>query len=309
MINSILASLVPVFLVMILGFVAGLTKDVDNRNIGSLNAMVMDFALPAALFTAMAQTPREAMASQARLALVLLLAMAVIYALTFAIEMRSFRMGQRTSALLALTTSGPNVGSAGLPVIAALFSRSASVSVAIAVAVAAVVVTPLSLMLVEAASGRARSTTAVLRGALLQPIVIAPVCGLLVSLGGVSLPPLIDSTLTLVGQGAAGASLFLTGLVLSAQSFRLNVNVGLGVAMKNVLQPALAGALAMLFLDSEQARVAVILTAVPSGAFGVLLAIRYGVPSGQIGTTLIASTVSSIVTLGAAIVLSEQMWR
>jgi malonate transporter and related proteins len=309
MINSILASLVPVFLVMILGFVAGLTKDVDNRNIGSLNAMVMDFALPAALFTAMAQTPREAMAGQARLALVLLLAMVVIYALTFAIEMRSFRMGQRTSALLALTTSGPNVGSAGLPVIAALFSRSASVSVAIAVAVAAVVVTPLSLMLVEAASDRARSTTAILRGALLQPIVIAPVCGLLVSLGGVSLPPLIDSALTLVGQGATGASLFLTGLVLSAQSFRLNVNVGLGVAMKNVLQPALAGALAMLFLDNEEARVAVILAAVPSGAFGVLLAIRYGVPSGQIGTTLIASTVSSIVTLGAAIVLSEQMWR
>jgi malonate transporter len=309
MINSILASLVPVFLVMILGFVAGLTKDVDNRNIGSLNAMVMDFALPAALFTAMAQTPREAMAGQARLALVLLLAMVVIYGLTFAIEMRSFRMGQRTSALLALTTSGPNVGSAGLPVIATLFSRSASVSVAIAVAVAAVVVTPLSLMLVEAASGRARSTAAILRGALLQPIVIAPVCGLLVSLGGVSLPPLIDSALTLVGQGAAGASLFLTGLVLSAQSFRLNVNVALGVAMKNVLQPALAGALAMLFLDNDAARVAVILTAVPSGAFGVLLAIRYGVPSGQIGTTLIASTVTSIVTLGAAIVLSEQMWR
>jgi malonate transporter len=309
MINSILASLVPVFLVMILGFVAGLTKDVDNHNIGSLNAMVMDFALPAALFTAMAQTPREAMAGQARLALVLLLVMVVIYALMFAIEMRSFRMGQRTSALLALTASGPNVGSAGLPVIAALFNRSASVSVAIAVAVAAVVVTPLSLMVLEAASDRARSTTAILRGALLQPIVIAPVCGLLVSLGGVSLPPLIDGALTLVGQGAAGASLFLTGLVLSAQSFRLNVNVGLGVTMKNVFQPALAGALAMLFLDNEEARVAVILAAIPSGAFGVLLAIRYGVPSGQIGTTLIASTVSSVVTLGAAIVLSEQIWK
>jgi len=36
-----------VFFVMILGFVAGpVTKDIDNRNIGSLNALVMDFALP-----------------------------------------------------------------------------------------------------------------------------------------------------------------------------------------------------------------------------------------------------------------------
>jgi malonate transporter and related proteins len=55
MIETILASLVPVFFVMILGFVAGLTKDIDNRNIGSLNALVMDFALPAALFTAMSR--------------------------------------------------------------------------------------------------------------------------------------------------------------------------------------------------------------------------------------------------------------
>ena len=57
MIDIIVASLAPVFLVMALGYVAGLTKDIDNRNINSLNALVMDFALPAALFTAMAQTP------------------------------------------------------------------------------------------------------------------------------------------------------------------------------------------------------------------------------------------------------------
>jgi malonate transporter and related proteins len=308
MINSILASLVPVFLVMVLGFVAGLTRDIDNRNIGSLNAMVMDFALPAALFTAMAQTPRAAMIGQARLALVLLAAMLIIYAVAFAMQRRRFGMGQRESALLALTASGPNVGSAGLPVIAAIFSQSASVSVAVAVAVAAIVITPLSLMLLEAAGGSNRSPIAILRGALLKPIVIAPVCGLVASLAGVSLPPLIGSALTLVGQGAAGASLFLTGLVLSAQSFRLNADVGLGVAMKNVFQPVLAGALALLLLDSEEARVAVILTAVPSGAFGVLLAIRYGVPSVQIGTTLIASTISSIVTLGASIILSAQIW-
>ncbi|MBV9252474.1 MAG: AEC family transporter [Acetobacteraceae bacterium] len=308
MINSILASLIPVFLVMVLGFVAGLTKDIDNRNIGSLNALVMDFALPAALFTAMAQTPRAALIGQAHLALVLLIAMLIVFALALAIQTRLYGTGQQESALLALTSSGPNVGSAGLPMIAALFSQSASVSVAVAVAVAAVVVTPISLMLVEAACGSGRGSITVLRSALLKPLVIAPVCGLLMSLGGLSLPSTLDSALALVGQGASGASLFLTGLVLSAQSFRFNASIGLGVAMKNVLQPLLAGALAILLLDSEEARVAVVLTAVPSGAFGVLLAIRYGVPSVQIGTTLIASTISSIITLGASIILSEQIW-
>ena len=51
---------------------------------------------------------------------------------------------------------------------------------------------------------------------------------------------------------------------------------------------------------------AVVLTAVPSGAFGVLLAVRYGAPSVQIGSTLVVSTVASVLTLGASIVLSRR---
>ena len=188
MIESILASLVPVFLVMLLGFVAGLTKDIDNRDIGSLNALVMDFALPAALFTAMAQTPRDAMISQGPLALVLLLAMSVVFASTYFIQVCWFGTGRKESALLALTASGPNVGSAGLPVIVSVFSRSASVSVAVAVAVAAIAVTPASLVLLEAANGSKPALRTIIRGALMKPIVIAPVAGLLFSISGVLRP-------------------------------------------------------------------------------------------------------------------------
>jgi malonate transporter and related proteins len=103
MIDTILASLAPVFLVMALGYLAGLTKEVDNRNISSLNALVMDFALPAALFTAMAQAPREAVIDQGRLALVLLMAMLIVFALTYAVQLRWFGSSRQESALLALT--------------------------------------------------------------------------------------------------------------------------------------------------------------------------------------------------------------
>ena len=246
------------------------------------------------------------MAEQAGLAFVMLLAMLIIFALTFISEIRLFGMDRRESALSALTVSGPNVGSAGLPIVAAVFSRS--VSVAVAVAVAAIVVTPLSLVLLEAARGAGQSIVTIVRDALGKPIVIAPVLGLLFSLGGISLPPLADSALTLVGQGAAGAALFLTGLVLSAQPFRFDANVAAGAAVKNVLQPVIAGVLAMLLLTDTEARVAVVLTAVPSGAFGVLFAIRYGVPSARIGAILIVSTLASVVTLAASIIFSGLIW-
>jgi malonate transporter and related proteins len=302
---TILASLAPVFLVMALGYAAGRAKAFDNHNIGSLNALVMEFALPAALFTAMAQAPREAMIAQVQLALVLLGAMLAAYGATYFVERAWFGSDRRESALIALTASGPNVGSAGLPIVAALFSKSASISVAVAVAVAAIVVTPLSLLLLESSSGKRVGVLAIMKKALLQPIVIAPLLGLVCSLAGFSPPLLVESTLTLVGQGASGTALFLTGLVLSAQPIRFSTNVGWTVAMKNVLQPLLAMLLALPLLDGTETRVAIMLTAVPSGAFGVLFAIRYGVASAQIGTMLIASTLLGTVTLTAAILLSS----
>jgi hypothetical protein len=43
------------FFIMLLGFWAGKAKMVDNKNVSLLNIFVMDFALPAALFSATVQ--------------------------------------------------------------------------------------------------------------------------------------------------------------------------------------------------------------------------------------------------------------
>jgi malonate transporter len=56
-IDILLNALVPIFGVMGLGYFAGWIRDVDNRHVSELNALVMDFALPASLFVAMATTP------------------------------------------------------------------------------------------------------------------------------------------------------------------------------------------------------------------------------------------------------------
>jgi malonate transporter and related proteins len=308
MVGTILASLVPVFLVMALGYVAGLTRDIDNTDIGALNGLVMDFALPAALFTAMAQTPRSAMMEQADLTLVLVVVMLVVFALGYWAQTLALRQDRGTSALMAMTASGPNVGAAGLPVISAVFSRSASVSVAVAVAVAAIFLTPLTLVLVESARGGKAPIRASILKALMMPVVLAPMLGLAVSLAEVPIPALVNSSLTLVGQGAAGAALFLTGLVLSAQPVVFNGRVMFIVALKNVVQPVLAGILAGSLFGGETARLAVILTAVPSGAFGVLFAVRYRLASAEIGTALIASTLASAATLAGAIAISSVLW-
>lgn len=70
----------------------------------------------------------------------------------------------------------------------------------------------------------------------------------------------------------------------------------------NVVHPLIAAGLAMLLaVPPLVARDAIVLAALPAGFFGILFGLRFGIKSGVVGTTFIAGTIVSAVTLAAAI--------
>jgi malonate transporter len=311
MLDIILNSTVPVFFVIALGYLAGWTRKIDNHRVAELNALVMEFALPASLFVAMVQTPRSLLLEQGQLMVVLALSMLVIYALHFFLQMRVFKLDSREAAVGSLTSGVPNFASAGLPLISSVFGAANTVSVGISIAVGSIVMSPLTLVILEAGGENAKELPALRRiiGAvgksILKPVVIAPMIGMGLTLCDVEAPRLLDASLTLIGVGAGGVALFLTGLILSSQPFRLNRNVASGTVLKNVVHPLLAAALvAGVVVSPMVGRQAIILCAVPSGFFGILFGLRYGVVSQDAGSTLIASTLLSAVTIPAAILLT-----
>jgi len=85
-------ALVPVFFVMFLGYLAGARRIIDNQHVASLNALVMTFALPAALFVGVAQTSRSGLEQNGKLVLVLVISMLVIFGLAFALNHYVFRL-------------------------------------------------------------------------------------------------------------------------------------------------------------------------------------------------------------------------
>ena len=311
MLHIILCSVVPVFFVMALGYLAGWMRDIDNRHVAELNALVMDFALPASLFVAMVQTPRELLLEQGTLMVVLAVSMLAIYGLHYFLQTSLFRLDSRQAAVVSLTTGLPNFASAGLPLIRSVFGAENTVSVGISIAVGSIVMSPLTLVILEAgdkSAGDGPALPRILRAigkSILKPVVIAPIIGMVLTLCAVELPRLLNTSLTLIGVGAGGAALFLTGLILSSQPFKLNSNVASGTVLKNVVHPLLAAALvAVLIVSPLIGREAIILSAVPSGFFGILFGLRYGVVSQDAGSTLIASTVLSAATLPVAILLT-----
>ena len=86
----IVHALAPIFVIMLLGFWAGKAKMVDNKNVSLLNIFVMDFALPAALFSATVQTPWAGIVAQSPLIVVLTLAMWITYAAIYFMATKLF---------------------------------------------------------------------------------------------------------------------------------------------------------------------------------------------------------------------------
>lgn len=307
--NAIVMALAPVFFVLLLGYAAGKFHIVDNHHVDGLNALVMDFALPASLFAATASASRSQMIEQFPLFLVFGLTMLLPYVAWY-FAVRAFSgVSKSDASLQALTIGFPNLAGVGLPIVASVLGPTGTVPIAVALAAGSILISPLTLIVVEMSNAKehgaelsAAQVLTAIRRALTKPIVVAPALGILLSVSGLELNGLAHACLSLIGSAAAGVALFLTGLILSAQSFRLDWKVVAATAASDIIRPLLAVAVVYCFpIAPQAAKTAILLAAVPSGFFGILFAVNYRLDSATAGSMVTASTGFSIVTMAIAI--------
>jgi malonate transporter len=260
------------------------------------------------------------MLGQWPLLVTLVVAMMLIYPLWYLLQRRALRRSVSESAMQSLTVALPNFAAAGLPIVTALLGPDHIVPVAVAIAAGALFPSPITLALFElakgataakaAAGGRpaakpsAGSATlvAAIGRAFLKPVVLAPASGILISLAGWRLPTLATLALRQMGQVTGGLALFVTGLILSMQRFRLNGNVALATVVVTVIQPLLAFIVARaLGAAPDVLKMSVLMAALPSGFFGILFGANAGFSSEDSGAIVIASTVAGAGTLALTI--------
>jgi len=306
---AILKTLAPIFIVIGLGFFAGRRGIIDNKNVSALNALVMTFALPASLFVAMSTTARRDMLREGQLFLLLGMVMLAFFVTWYFVERRLNKVPRAEAAVQALVVAFPNCA-AGLPLVVAVLGVVGTVHVAVALAAGSILTVPPTIFLLElsrAESGTDRESAKpgpglALWRAFTKPIVLAPVLGMLISLSGVELSPLVTGPLDLIGQAAGGGAAFLTGLVVSGLPFVLNRQVGMATIATNILEPlAVLGLAKLLGTPPEIAKPAILIAALPAGFFGILFGASYHANSKESGSTVLTSTMLSALTLAGVI--------
>jgi len=314
MVEVLANALVPVFVGMLFGYAAGLCKIVDNKDVKILVTFLMRFALPCSLFVTIASTSRQMLWDQATSALILAIVYLVIFVATYYASRSLGKDTASNSAVLALTLGFPNTAAVGIPLIRAVYGPQASVTVAIAIAIGAITITPITLAVLESGTAEERKFSQAVRirrsvwGAVKNPVFWAPVLGALVAFAKVSLPNYLDTSLSILGGATEGTALFVTGVITSAQPFKFSWGVGGAVMTKNVVQPVLCLLVASLFgLQLEQTKYLVLLSALSCGFFGILFGESFDATPEVASSSLIASTVLSIFTLGGWIILLSHL--
>ncbi len=316
MIPTLAFALTPIFFGLLLGYFAGIRGFVDNRDVHSLVRFVMNFALPCSLFLAIAHTDPRMLRSQGGLIVVLgvvylgLFFVTLFFARSPILQRGMHGSGAADSAVLALTLAFPNATAVGIPLLDALYGPSAAAASAMGIAIGAVTISPITLAILEHSTpkGHAVSQAAQIRSSLWKavkrPVVWAPVLGVLAALVKLHLPDFANRSLTVMGNATAGTALFLTGLIVSAQPFRLDGRVMAAVVAKNLLQPALCLGIAWLIgLSVVETRYAVLIAAIPCGFFGLVFGKGFNSSPLTASSSLILSYVVGIATLAGWIVL------
>ncbi|EOI3464452.1 AEC family transporter [Cronobacter dublinensis] len=313
----IIHALAPIFVIMLLGFMAGKTKMVDNQNVALLNIFVMDFALPAALFSATVQTPWAGIVAQSPLIIVLVLAMWITYAAIYFLAVGPFKKSPQDAAVLTLTVALPNYAALGLPILGSVLGEgpSTSLSVAVSIACGSVLMTPFCLLILERekarGSGEKSGSTLAMLPVLMwrsvkKPIVWGPLLGVVLSAIGIKMPELVLAAIKPLGLAATAAALFLTGVILSARKLNINSVVITATIAKLLIQPFIAwGIVLALGLTGPVAITAILMIALAAGFFGVVFGNRFGVQSPDAEAVLLLSSVLSILSLPLFITLTQ----
>lgn len=304
---DILAITTPVYLAILAGYVAirmGMFEKSDMRLFGKF---VLNLALPALLFNALAQRPIADIINPGYL-LAYLAGSLLVMGAAYVAGRYWINVPPTRSAVLAMGMACSNSGYVGFPIVALVLAPVAGLALSLNVIVENVVMVPIALALAESGRhGDARWQAVAgqaLRTLARNPLVLSVAAGLVFSVLGWHLPSPLARTVDLFGKACAGLSLFVIGGTLVGLPLAgLGLQAAPVVAGKLLAHPlavllavSVLPLLGMAPLDPPLRAAAMLMAAMPMMGIYPMLAQQYG-EADRSAAALLVCTIASFFTL------------
>jgi hypothetical protein len=306
---AVLVKLAAILATVALGWIAGRLGWLGRLSPGQDPARVLSNAafylfVPALLFRTMVRQDLGAMPWR-------VLAAYFVPAMAFTLACYAVwrRAGLQPAAAPATRTVAAAYGNAvqlGIPMAAALFGEAGLALHISLVSVHGLVLLTLLTVLVERDIARAGPTTSrwrtaglTARNAVIHPVVLPVLAGLLWNLTGLGLTPVLDETLQGLGSAVVPLCLVLIGVSLAMYGIGGGLRGALGVAvLKLLVMPALVLVVAHwgFGLAGVPLAVLVMMAAMPVGSNAIIFAQRYQTLQAEATVAIVASTVAFVAS-------------
>ncbi|HLU00818.1 MAG TPA: AEC family transporter [Burkholderiaceae bacterium] len=304
--SLILEAVLPLFALILAGYLAGRRQLLGKTATDVLNSFVVWMALPALLFQAMAQISWDELRQPGFIA-ASAIAMAVVFLMSFLADRKEKRR-LADASIASLASAYGNAGYMGIPLCIMVLGEASLPAVILITLLTACVLFAFSIILVELDLQRSATLGTTLRkvgvSVARNPLVCAPVAGLVVSGLGWTLPSSVVQFTTLLGAAASPCALVTIGLFLSQGSTtRHRGTVWRIVSLKLLVHPLLAFVLVTWVFDVPPmwASAAILLAALPVGTGPFMVAKLYDREPAVTSEATLLSTVLSVLTVSVLV--------
>ena len=311
----VFVSLLPVVLLIATGFIAGRAQWIRPGAIKDLSNLIFLLLTPALLFRTMSKVRIEQLDFKPVLAY--FLAVIILFGGTLLVQ--GFN---RRAAVLALANTFSNTVMIGIALIGLMYGPEGLVTLFTLVSVHSLVLLTSATVVLELAVAHEQKlgtsdevTTAprhpvatvlmAVKNALLHPVPLPIIAGLLFAQTGLTIPVVVDKPLELLANAFGPLALVLVGVTLANTRVGEHWRQALALAgVKNLLHPLLVFALCRLLgVGGVPMAVMVVASALPIGANVFLFSQRYKVAEELITASVVVSTALALVTLTVVLLL------
>lgn len=312
--HPVVASLTPVFILIGLGYLAGRLEWIRDAAVRDLSNLVFLLLIPALLFRTMSSVHFE----ELDLRPVVAYFIAALALLAVSIVWRGFNRG---SVVMALAGTFSNMVMIGITLVELAYGKEGQVTLLTLVSVHALILLTVGSIVLELAVAREaraggqraphvlQTAWSAFKGALIHPIPLPILSGLLFAQTGLSLPMVVDKPLQLLGSAFGPIALVLVGVTLARTPMTGHLRQALWISLsKNLALPVLVGLCAWVMgITGLPFTVLVVAAALPVGANVFLFAQRYEVAQEVTTASMGLSTLLALFTLSMTMLLMSYL--
>ena len=277
MFDILIKDILPIFVIMFLGYMAGKEGVFKTEDSKVLNKLVLTYALPAALFVSIVKADSAILFDDLKLTIVSLVVITGMFLWAYFSCYKFFKHTKSEAAVCALISGSPTIGFLGFAVLEPIYGATATTG--LVVAIVSIVVNainiPIGLALMNSGNGAAEKGTKKSNpviDSLKEPVCWAPILAVILVLLDIKLPEMLDPNFELIAKANSGVAVFAAGLTLSGMKFQLDKEVVYNTIQKLVLMPAALLIVGMLFhMEGDKLQMMVLAGALPPAFSGIII--------------------------------------